>query len=134
MKAIDRRPHKLVVTPAEFLLLLISIVFSGSGQFFLKVGALQLGKVTGTNLMSHVLSIATTPALLAGLACYAFGAISYIMLLTRVNLSVAGPAASLIYIFSVLLGYFAFQETLSLSRLVGLGCIVCGVILIAWQR
>ncbi|PZD73646.1 4-amino-4-deoxy-L-arabinose-phosphoundecaprenol flippase subunit ArnE [Acaryochloris thomasi RCC1774] len=122
------------MTPAEFLLLLISIAFSGAGQFFLKSGALQLGKVTGTNLLSHVLSIATTPALLVGLACYAFGAISYIMLLTRVSLSVAGPAASLIYLVSVLLGYFAFQEAISLSRLVGLGCIVCGVILIAWQR
>ncbi|MEO0375664.1 MAG: EamA family transporter [Cyanobacteria bacterium P01_A01_bin.17] len=122
------------MTPTEFLLLLISITFSGAGQFFLKSGALQLGKVTGTNLLSHVLSIATTPALLMGLACYGLGAISYIMLLTRVNLSVAGPAASLIYIFSVLVGYFAFQETISLSRLVGLGCIVCGVILIAWQR
>ncbi len=122
------------MTFTEFLLLLISILFSGSGQFFLKSGALQLGKVTGSNLLSHVLSIATTPALLVGLACYAFGAISYIMLLTRVNLSVAGPAASLIYIFSVLLGYFAFQEAISVSRLVGLGCIVCGVILIAWQR
>jgi multidrug transporter EmrE-like cation transporter len=122
------------VTPAEFLLLLISILLSGSGQFFLKSGALQLGQVTGTNLISHVLSIATTPALLVGLTCYALGAISYILLLTRVHLSVAGPAASLIYIFSVLLGYFAFQEAISLSRLVGLGCIICGVILIAWQR
>lgn len=122
------------MTPAEFSLLLISILFSGSGQFFLKSGALKLGKVNGANLISHILSIVTTPELLVGLACYALGAISYIMLLTRVNLSVAGPAASLIYIFSVLLGYFAFQEVLTVPRLVGLGCIVCGVVLIAWQR
>jgi drug/metabolite transporter (DMT)-like permease len=122
------------MTLTEFSLLLVSILFSGSGQFFLKSGALKLGKVTGANLVGHVLGIATTPELLMGLACYALGAVSYIMLLTRVNLSVAGPSASLIYIFSVLLGYFAFNETISINRLLGLGCIVCGVILIAWQR
>ncbi|MGB7413798.1 MAG: EamA family transporter [Thermosynechococcaceae cyanobacterium] len=122
------------MTPAEFSLLLVSILFSGSGQFFLKSGALKLGKVTGTNMVTHVLGIATTPELLMGLACYALGAVSYIMLLTRVDLSVAGPAASLIYIFSVLLGTFVFHEAISINRFIGLGCIVCGVILIAWQR
>ncbi|MGF1601522.1 MAG: EamA family transporter [Thermosynechococcaceae cyanobacterium] len=122
------------MTPAEFSLLLVSILFSGSGQFFLKSGALKLGKVTGVNMVSHILGIATTPELLIGLACYALGAVSYIMLLTRVDLSVAGPAASLIYIFSVLLGYFVFHEAISINRFIGLGCIVCGVILIAWQR
>lgn len=122
------------MTPAEFSLLLVSILFSGAGQFFLKSGALKLGKVTGTNLISHILNMITIPELIVGLACYGLGAISYILLLTRVNLSVAGPSASLIYIVSVLLGYFAFQEALSLHRLLGLACIVCGVILIAWQR
>ncbi len=122
------------MTPQEFGLLLISVLTSASGQFFLKLGALKLGKVTTGNLVSHVLSIITTPELLTGLVCYGLGAIAYIMLLTRVKLSVAGPSASLIYIFSVLLGYFAFQESISANRLVGLGFIVCGVVLIAWQR
>ena len=122
------------MTPQEFGLLLISILASGSGQFFLKLGALKLGKVTTSNLVSHVLSIVTTPELLTGLVCYGLGAIAYIMLLTRVKLSVAGPSAALIYVFSVLLGYFAFQESISANRVVGLGFIVCGVVLVAWQR
>ena len=33
----------------------------------------------------------TTPELLIGLVCYGLGAVAYIMLLTRVKLSVAGP-------------------------------------------
>jgi drug/metabolite transporter (DMT)-like permease len=119
------------VTLQEFGLLLISILSSTVGQVFLKLGALQLGKVTSENAVSHVLSIVTTPYLLIGLAAYGVGAISYILLLTRVNLSVAAPSASLIYVTTVLLGYFIFKEAIPPSRMVGLGMIMCGVVLVA---
>lgn len=104
------------------------------GQFYLKAGALKLGKVTVSNLVGHVLGIVFTPELVAGLVCYALGAITYILLLTRVKLSVAGPAAALVYVFSVLVGYFVFHEAIPGNRIVGMGLIVCGVVLIAWQR
>lgn len=122
------------MTPPEFGLLLLSIIASVLGQFFLKAGALKLGKVTMNNLVNHVLSIASTPELLIGVVCYGLGALVYILLLTRVKLSVAAPSAALMYVFSVLIGYFAFQESITVNRIVGLGFIICGVILVAWQR
>ncbi len=122
------------MTPQEFGLLVISMAASILGQFYLKAGALKLGKVTVSNLVGHVLGIVFTPELVAGLVCYALGAITYILLLTRVKLSVAGPAAALVYVFSVLVGYFVFHEAIPGNRIVGMGLIVCGVVLIAWQR
>jgi drug/metabolite transporter (DMT)-like permease len=62
------------------------------------------------------------------------GAIAYILLLTRVNLSVAAPAASLIYVFAVLIGFVVFREPIPLGRLVGLSLIVCGVVLVVWKK
>jgi drug/metabolite transporter (DMT)-like permease len=120
--------------PQEFGLLLISIFFSLLGQFFLKTGALKLGKVTSDNFLAHVLNIVTIPELLTGLFCYGLGAIAYILLITRVKLSIAAPSIALIYVFSVLLGHFAFQEVIPISRAVGIGLIVCGVVLVVWQR
>lgn len=117
----------------EFALLLMSILASVAGQFFLKAGALKLGKVTSSNAISHILSIARTPELLAGLTCYGLGALAYILLLTRVNLSIAGPAIALVYVFSVLMGFFIFREQIPPIRLVGLGLIVSGVILVVWK-
>ncbi len=122
------------MNPQELGLLLISSILSVLGQFFLKVGALKLAKLPGGDLVKYILSIAITPELVGGLFFYGLGAIAYIMLLGRVNLSVAGPAAAIMYVFSVFLGYFAFHETLPFSRIVGLGFIVCGVILVAWQH
>ena len=122
------------MTLQEFCLLIISIISSASGQFFLKLGATRLGRVNTDNVVSHILSIVTTAELLAGLVCYGMGAVAYILLLTRVKLSVAAPSSALIYVLSVLVGYFAFQETLPSYRVIGLGFIICGVILVAWQR
>ncbi|ACK72878.1 transporter protein [Gloeothece citriformis PCC 7424] len=117
----------------ELGLLFFSVLVSVTGQFFLKIGALKLGKVNADNVMTHILNIALTPELLLGLFCYGLGAVAYILLLTRVNLSVVGPSASLIYVFSVLMGYFLFKETIPVYRLFGIGFIVCGVILVVWQ-
>jgi drug/metabolite transporter (DMT)-like permease len=122
-----------VILP-ELILLLTSISASIFGQFFLKQGALKLGKAEIGNVLSHTLSIITIPELLIGLTCYGIGAIAYILLLTRVNLSVAAPAISLSYVFSVLLGHFWFRESFTFSQLIGLAAISIGVILIVSQK
>ncbi|MCC5638912.1 EamA family transporter [Nostoc sp. CHAB 5844] len=122
------------MTPQEFSLLIVSVLISSAGQFFLKIGANKLGKVHVGNAINHILSIITTPELVIGLICYGIGAMFYILLLTRVNLSVAGPSISIGYIFSVLLGYWILKEPISLMRLFGLGFIVLGVILVVWRK
>lgn len=122
------------MTLREFLLLLISVCTAAIGQFLLKLGAVKLGRVSGSNALTHILGIVTTPELIFGLSLYGLSAILYILLLTRVNLSVAGPAVSIGYIISVMIGYFYFKEAIPLSRVIGLGFIICGVVLVVWKR
>lgn len=119
-----------LVTLHEFSLFLLSILTSAAGQFLLKTGALKIGKLYSDNIFALILRIFTTPELLAGLTCYGVGVIAYILLLSRVKLSIAGPALALGYVFSVLLGYFVFKETLPFRRMVGLGLIIAGVVLV----
>jgi drug/metabolite transporter (DMT)-like permease len=133
--AIDCQPIEgTFLLISEFGLLLISVLASVCGQFFLKSGALKLGKVGWENLVSHLWGIIGNPELIVGLTCYAIGAIAYILLLTRVNLSVAAPAISMSYVFSVLIGHFWFKESIPFSQIIGLGAIVVGVILVVSQK
>ena len=125
---VDKEDNAL--TLQEFGLLLIAVLSSSLGQLFLKLGALKLGKVTADNVISHVFSIITVPELILGLMAYGMGAIAYILLLTRVKLSVAAPSASLIYFLTVLMGIFVFKEAISLGRIIGLGFIMAGVVLV----
>ena len=117
----------------EFGYLFLSILFSVAGQIFLKLGATKLAKISATNIIDRIREIFLTPELIMGLGFYGFGAIAYILLLTKVDLSMAAPAVSLVYVFSVLLGYFLFKETIPVSRGIGLGFIVFGVVLVTWR-
>lgn len=122
------------MTPQEFGLFIISILTNAVGQYLLKSGALRLGTVDARDPVGYLWAVATTPQLVLGLGCYGLGALAYILLLTRVNLSVAGPAVALAYVISVTIGVFWFHETLPPMRLVGLGAIVFGVILVVWKQ
>ncbi|MBE9011980.1 EamA-like transporter family protein [Pseudanabaenaceae cyanobacterium LEGE 13415] len=122
------------MTIAEFTLFLLSIVAGVSGQFFLKSGALKLGQLTANNAISHVIGIATTPELVIGLACYAVAAVLYILLLTRVPLSVLAPAVALQYVFSVMMGKFIFNESIPAIRWFGMGFIICGVVMLMAKK
>ncbi len=118
------------MTFSEFCLFLAAVLTASGGQLLLKMGALKLGRVTSGNAVSHLLNILLTPELVAGLTLYGMSAFLFILVLTRVKLSVAGPAVSIGYVFSVLVGYFIFKESISIKHLIGLGFIVCGVILV----
>jgi drug/metabolite transporter (DMT)-like permease len=86
----------------------------------------SIGEIAATTISSFGYSHSST--------CYGIGAIVYILLLTRVNLSIAAPAISLSYIFSVLLGHFWFREAIVFSQVIGLAAISIGVILVVSQK
>jgi drug/metabolite transporter (DMT)-like permease len=109
---------------------LVSILLNVAVQLFLKVAGTKLGKVEFSHLLEHSWLLIKTPELLAGVLFSALSAIAYFLALTRLNLSVAGPASALIYIFSVVMGHFIFKEAVPFKHLVGLGFIVCGVVLV----
>ena len=115
---------------SEFLVLIVTVSTGSIGQFFLKNGAKQLGGVTAGNLWGHVLGIATNFNLVVGLTFYAGAAVLYILMLTRLPLSVLGPAVSLQYVFAILMGKYLFGEVIPMYRWIGIGLIVGGVILV----
>ena len=122
------------MNPRDFGLFAIVIATNSIGQLLLKAGANELGKAAPASLLAAILGIATTPILVAGLVFYGCGSIAYILLLSRVDLSVAGPATAVAYVTSVAIGYFVFRETISVTQAIGLAAIVFGVMLVVTQR
>jgi len=111
-------------------MLLFSVLTAACGQLLLKLGAVKINLIEATTLVGKVWEALTIPELIIGLTFYGLSAVSYILLLTRVKLSVAAPGTASIYIFSVLIGIFVFKEPVSLGRLLGLCLIACGVVLV----
>ena len=117
----------------NFSLLLAASVSSVIGQFFLKSGAEKFGKVEFTSLNSlvmTVLNILFIPQVMAGITAYAIGLFAYIFALSRMPISIVSPSIAMSYVFAVLMGRFIFGEAVPVTRYIGMGMIVCGVIFI----
>jgi drug/metabolite transporter (DMT)-like permease len=119
---------------AEVVMLVITVLTGTVGQFFLRNGAQQLGAVTATNVMGHLMGMLTNLNLLVGLTFYAGAAVLYILILTRVPLSVLGPSVALQYIFAVMMDKYLFGVAIPGYRWFGLGMIACGVILVILKK
>jgi drug/metabolite transporter (DMT)-like permease len=118
----------------EIVMLVITVLTGTVGQFFLRNGAKQLGAVTADNWLGLVMSMFMNPTLLIGLLFYGGAAVLYILILTRVPLSVLGPSVALQYVFAVMMGRFLFNETIPGYRWFGLAMIAGGVILVVLKK
>ena len=83
------------------------------------------------NLIPIGMKIAFQPYILGGMACYAVSLVVWIMALSRVPVSIAYPMLSIGYVVNAAVAYLWFGEPLVAQKLLGLGFIVVGVILVA---
>jgi drug/metabolite transporter (DMT)-like permease len=113
-------------------LILLSIASGVAGQTCLKIGLTQAGgNASSDTLLSIIGIILRSPLVLAGLAMYALGAIAWIAVLRRMDLSYAYPFLALNFVLIALVGQFVLGETLPWIRWVGIGAICIGIVLIA---
>lgn len=116
-----------------FALIATSILTSVAGQTVIKLGvtAPATAERMGAGLMGLVTAIFTSPLLLAGLVLYGVGALAWIAVLSRLNLSVAYPFLALNFVLIALVSRFVLGEEIPLLRWVGIGCIVVGILVVA---
>ncbi|MCS6890670.1 MAG: SMR family transporter [Rhodovarius sp.] len=100
-----------------------AILVSLAGQVLLKAGS---GDGSGS-LLIQLLRWQT----LLGLACYAAGALLYIIALRRIPMSVALPSTALGYGIIALLGWWFFAEPLGAQKIAAIALIAVGVVLLA---
>jgi multidrug transporter EmrE-like cation transporter len=115
-------------------LILFSVSCSAIAQIFLKIGMSQPAVLkdlaTGDHLML-VGSIISNGWVLGGLALYFFGAVVWLFVLARVDVSFAYPFVGLGFIVTLLLGRIVMGDVVTLTRVVGTVLVSTGVLLIA---
>ena len=121
------------MNPVSFSFLLAGVLLNACGQLLLKAGTnavgqfqLQLG-----NLIPIGLKLALEPHILGGLACYVVSVVVWIIGLSRVPVSVAYPMLSIGYVINAVIAYYWFGEPLAMQKMLGIGFIVVGVVLVA---
>jgi drug/metabolite transporter (DMT)-like permease len=117
---------------SSFLLILLSVSFGVAGQTALKLGVSQPGVAeTANSVLSIIGLIFKSPLVLLGLFFYAAGALAWIAVLARLDLSVAYPFLALNFVLVTLSGRFLLGETVPTLRWVGILVIIAGILLVA---
>lgn len=111
-------------------LIIINVALAVSGQVAIKTGMKQVGYITASNVIPLVLKSLTNIYVLLGLGAYALAAVTWILVLSRVDLSYAYPLLSLGYIAILLIAIFVLKEPVTVARIFGTALIMAGVVLI----
>ena len=113
-------------------LILLSILSGVAGQTVIKMGVSQPGaSEAATGLFSLVNMIVRSPLVLLGLVLYGIGALAWIAVLSRVDLSVAYPFLALNFILVTLSSLLFLGENVPALRWVGVLVICSGILLVA---
>jgi drug/metabolite transporter (DMT)-like permease len=119
---------------AAFVLILISMACSVSGQLALKIGMTQIGQIGAEALAQPAelaLRVVTNIPVVIGLGFYVLGALAWLTVLSRVPLSFAYPALALSYAFTPFLAWLILGENVPSLRWVGIATICLGVLVVS---
>jgi drug/metabolite transporter (DMT)-like permease len=113
-------------------LILLSVVSGVAGQTALKTGVEQpAASAMDRGLGGLLTTMFTSPWVLLGLGLYGLGALAWIMVLRRMDLSHAYPFLALNFILIALVSRFVLGEEVPLLRWVGIAVIAGGILLVA---
>ncbi len=113
-------------------LILLSISSGVAGQTMIKLGVSRPGATEATsNLISLVTLILRSPQILLGLVLYAMGALAWIAVLSKVNLSLAYPFLALNFVLIALVSYAFLGETIPAMRWIGTLILCVGILIVA---
>ncbi len=117
----------------SWVLILGAVVLGAAAQILLKAGTSAVGPFafTAANLCPVGWRLITQPAILGGILAYAASLVLWIMALSRVEVSVAYPMVSLGYLLTALAAWYLLGEQVTPMRLLGIGVIILGVVLVA---
>lgn len=116
----------------DFSLLLAGVLLNAGAQLALKASTYATGPI-GTsvaNLRVAAIALLLQPAFWGALVAYGLSVLVWVVGLSRVPVSQAYPLVSVGYIIGALLAWWLLGETLTAMRLVGIGVIVVGVVLV----
>jgi multidrug transporter EmrE-like cation transporter len=117
----------------SFSLLMTGVLLNAGAQLLLKAGTNSVGvfEFSLDNVIPVGWKLATEPHIAAGLGCYVVSVIVWIMALSRVEVSIAYPLLSVGYVVNAIAAWYLFGEAVTPMRLLGIGVIIFGVILVA---
>ena len=119
--------------PFVVVAILVSTLVSAIAQFSLRKAATLVGPISTLldKPLTFGFTLMTNPYFLFGLVCYALSLCAWMVVLSRLQVSLAYPFSSIGFVFAALIGYVFFGEQVSLLRLSGILVTCLGLVLLS---
>ncbi len=114
----------------SFLIIILVAATAASAHILLKIGMNDVGEINSESIKAPaklISNLLSTPVILAAIPVYAVSNIGWIVVLSRLNLSVAYPFLASLYIFIPVLSMLFLSESLSTQHWIGILVIGTGV-------
>ena len=128
--------HSGSSTLFSLLMLAISVVFAVAAQFTLKAAMNEVGRIGASEIAAAGDTIIRTlkePRLWLGLTLFGISAMFWLVVLSRVDLSVAYPFVGLTYIIVVLISRLFLHEHVTALRWLGVVVVATGIAIVGFS-
>ena len=112
------------------LIITIVTATAATAHILLKIGMNEVGEINSDSIKTPgilIKQLLSTPAVLAAIPVYAVSNIGWLIVLSKLNLSVAYPFLASLYIFIPVLSMVFLSESLTLQHWTGIMVIGIGI-------
>lgn len=113
-------------------LILLCMILNTAAQLLLKQTMASIGGFTFTmnNLIPIGIKVAFNPYFIFGMSAYIFSLAFWLLVLSRLDVTIAYPLTSIAFIFTAIAAAFFFHEPITMTRMAGIVVIIAGIYLI----
>jgi multidrug transporter EmrE-like cation transporter len=115
----------------NYIIMAISILLAVAGQLLMKKGMMLFGAFPVSQLLVKLVPMFLNPWVFVGFVCFGLSSIFWLVVLSRMELSLVYPMVSVAYVLVALFSWYYFKENLSVIRWAGIALIILGVFLIS---
>jgi drug/metabolite transporter (DMT)-like permease len=118
-------------------LALLATLIATSGQLLLKSGMRQVGPVSRVDLSNPVpllVTVFSNPLILIAIPLYVTGFLTWLIVLSKLDLSYAYPFLAVTYVLVPLLSWLLLGEHIPVMRWIGIAVICMGLVLVGWAK
>jgi drug/metabolite transporter (DMT)-like permease len=120
---------------SHWLYIALSVILTSIGQLFFKKGMMVLSQDHPQASLGKLMFLALAKSeVLLGFFSFGAGAVLWLGVLAREEVSYAYPLSSLGYVIVLIGSFFLFNEHLSLSRVIGILLLMAGAVFIEYSR
>ncbi len=121
--------------PKSVILLLVAVLLGVLGQLLLKMGMIQVGTLEFEGGLAGLIRVGirvfSNLKVLGGFASYGISSLFWIIVLSKIDLSLAYPMLALNYVLVPLTAWLFLSEQVPPTRWLGIGVVIIGVIIIS---